>query len=90
MSRHSILQPYAEHTEKERPIEILLDQCLRSHALGRRGLVLALAALGACIGLAAGEVAAFRLADGWGGDMRGLSLWTRLSIFWKSKSSPTL
>jgi hypothetical protein len=37
MSRHSILQPYAEHTEKERPIEILLDQCLRSHALRIRG-----------------------------------------------------
>jgi hypothetical protein len=58
--------------------------CLRSHALSRRGLVLALAALGACIALAAGEVAAFRLADNWGGDMRGLSLWGRLSIFWKS------
>jgi hypothetical protein len=57
---------------------------LRSHALGRRGLVLALSALSACIVLAAGEVVAYSLADRWGGDLKGLSLWDRFSIFWKS------
>ena len=57
---------------------------LRSRALSWPGFVLALAALSACIALVAGEVVAFRLADAWGGDMKGLSLWGRFSIFWKS------
>jgi len=47
-------------------------------------LVLALAALSACIALAAGEVVAFRLVDVWNSDMKGLSLWVRFLILWKS------